>query len=310
MSEDNNLFSDSDEFKFKYSLFFKAVLWLGGPAMILLPAYEYYRGTLDYQENEHFYALGVFLLGLVAMHAAWRTLGYIIFTPKGISHVRLGRTTFISYSAIREIRNRPWLMSLKVIGPENVIYIEKQIQDYPLAYEILHDKTKGKLERSQQKRLSMPLIVRTAGKQYRFALSICVVAAAVIGSLLWRNETNLVVFGVASGFLLFGAYLLYELYLIIEIDWRGIVMKGVLSKVVIPRSHIDQLLLERDYNTGDDPTFNIHIDYLEMPVDKAPDEAEIYTKVIPGALIDVPTEPLFDLMTREYGFEEDDGKED
>ena len=310
MSEKDSLFSDGDEYEFKYSLFVRAVLWLAGPVMILLPAYDHYRGTLDYQENEHFFAFGIVVLGLIAMHVAWRTLGRITFTSKGITHTHLGRTTFISYSSIREIRNRPWLMSLKIIGPESVIYIEKQIQDYPLAYEILYEKARSKLERNQKIRLSMPLVVHTATRQYRFGLSICAIAAAVIGWQLWRTEFDLIVLSVAGGFFVFGVYLIYQIYLNIEIDWQGIIIKGVFSRLVIPRSHIAQLYLARDYGTDDDPTFNIHIGYLEMPVDAAPDEAEIYTNVIPGALIDVPTDLLFDLLNREYDFKEEDGKED
>ena len=181
MSEDDKLFSDNEKYEFRYSLFVRLVLWLGGLAMVLLFPIEIYRGTLDYKANEHLYAFGVFLLGLVAIHAAWRTLGRIIFTEKGLSHVHLGRTTFISYSAIREIRNRPWLMSLKVIGPEAVIYIEKQIHRYPLAYEILYEKVGSKLVKNRAIRLSMPYVVNTAGNQYISALSICAVAGAVIG---------------------------------------------------------------------------------------------------------------------------------
>ena len=116
--------------------------------------------------------------------------------------------------------------------------------------------------------------------------------------------------GLACGFLLFGIYLLYVLYLKIEIDRQGIVIKSLFSRVTIPRSHIESLFLERDYGSEDDPTFNIHIDYLDMPVDDAPDEAEVYTSVISGALIEVSIEALFDLIIREYGFEEDVGKKD
>jgi len=308
MSKEEGFFSDSDEYEFGYSWFVRVVLWLGGVMMILLPAFEFYRGTMDYKANEHYYAFGIFLLGLVVIHAAWRTLGHITFTPNGISHTRLGQTNFISYSAISEIRNRPWLMSLEIISPETVIYIEKQIKDYPLAYEILYDEAGSKLERNRSMRLTIPLVARTARKQYRFALGICAAAGAVIGWQIWRTEVDLIIFGVAVSFFLFGAYLTYQIYLTVEIDRRGIVIKGAFSKLVIPRSQIAQLYLARDYDTDDDPTFNIHIDYFEVPVEEASDETEVYTSIIPGALIDVPTEPLFHLLIREYDLEESDYK--
>ena len=124
--------------------------------MVALPIYEYYTGKLNTRGHEHLYAAAIFVLGLIAFHVAWRSLGRIVFSKDGITHFHLGRKTYISYLAIREIKNRSWLMSLKIIGPDAIIYIEKQIDDYLLAYEILFEKVKHKLEKKTPGQLYFP----------------------------------------------------------------------------------------------------------------------------------------------------------
>lgn len=316
MDEDDSIFSENEEYEFKYSIFLRSLFWITGPMMVALPIYEYYTGKLDYQQHEHLYAAAIFVLGLIAFHAAWRSLGRVVFSKNGITHIHLGRKTFISYLAIREIRNRPGLMSLKIIGMDATIYIEKQIDSYPLAYEILFEKVKDKLQSKNHSQLYFPLTVQTASHQYRFTLGMCAVASAVMAWHLWqvlalsRGEFNLVILGLAGAFFLIGAYMTVELYLKIEISQAGIVIRGLFSKLTIPRSHIAHLDLERNYATEDDPTFDIYIDYLDMPVEEALDEPKVYEKIIPGSLIDTPIEALYELMVQEYGFEDDNNDQD
>lgn len=127
---------------------------------------------------------------------------------------------------------------------------------------------------------------------------------------LSRGEINLTILGLAAAFFVIGIYMTVGLYLKIEINQAGLVIRGLFSKLTIPRSHIAHLDLVRDYATDGDPTFDLYIDYLDMPVDEAPDNPKVYEKIIPGSLIDVPIEPLFELMVREYGFEEEENDQD
>lgn len=303
MSESDSLFSENEKFEFEYSGFILAVFWIGGPILILLPVYLFYQDGLN-KEYEPLSAFLLFLLGIWVLHGGWRALGRVIFTKEGVSYIRFGRTTFISYLDIREIRNRYWMKSLKIVCSNEVIFIEKQINGYMLAYEILFEKARDKLEMGRQKSLSMPIVAQTVFRHYLWFGFMCVGSSIFIGWELWQETFNLMIMVIFSFGLLAGAYLIYKTYMKYEIDSTGILIKGVVSRVAIPKNHILHLDLLRNYKIEDDPCFEIHIDYLDMPVENAPDDAEVYTEVI-SCWINTCVEALYELIVREYDFDRD-----
>lgn len=302
---------DGEEYDFSYSLFLKLLFFVTGPMLILWPAYDLYRGKMDYAENEHIAALILILLGVVSLHAGWRSLGRITISKKGVTHTRLGMRTHINGSDIISIKNRTMLMSLKITGTMGVIFIEKQIEDYPLAYELLSDMAPDRLEPSASNVEALPVVTRTALNHYYFLIALGTGSVSVMVWQFWQylsaeSVVDYKVIGIAVAGLIFCAVFAALLYIKVEFTQNSIRIFRLFKSTEINKENIVHLRLIRSYENETDPAYDIEIEYTEMPVDEAPEDAEVYSQTIPGSLLDAPMEPMFDLVTREYRFDEED----
>ncbi|MDH5766064.1 MAG: hypothetical protein OEZ38_08610, partial [Gammaproteobacteria bacterium] len=304
-------FSHQKIYEFKYSIFLK-ILFLGvGAMLVLLPPFEFFSDKINYADNEHVAAFIMFLFGFVSLHMGWRSLGKLILTDQLIIHRRFGLETVIDYQDITSISNRQMLMSLKIASSQDVIFIEKQISDYDLVYELLLEKVPLKLEPELHGTISLPLVIQTSIRHYYFLIFLCMGAVLM---LLWQAWSvyvdqqlyDIKVVVIAFLAILFSIVLSIFLYIRAEFTKQGITISTLRHKNLILKEHIVHLGLQRQYEKDEDPSYDLTIEYLDIPVAEASEDTSVYTQTISGNLLDVSLEPVFDLLVREYQLDNDD----